>query len=173
MILSSDNSLRFFSWVDYQGLGSSEFVLYSVISRTNVTVVLTIQYTKTTDVAGSGEYVPSGDKAEHYSENEEVIGTFMGETLYRKVFNFTNPTAGSNPIQHNISNFGRLINVYGNFSRSDGYDEPIPMPTSNDTFIVSLVDFTSTTCTLKIGSVYAGTYALTNVSVVVEYTKTS
>ena len=47
---------------------------------------VTIQYTKTTDVAGSGEYVPSGDKAVHYSTEEEVIGTFMGDTLYRRVF---------------------------------------------------------------------------------------
>jgi hypothetical protein len=47
--------------------------------------IVTFQYTKTTDVAGSGEYVPSGDKAVHYSEDEEVIGTFLGETLYRKV----------------------------------------------------------------------------------------
>lgn len=50
---------------------------------------VTIQYTKTTDVAGSGEYVPSGDKAEHYSTDEEVIGTFFGETLYRKVITST------------------------------------------------------------------------------------
>ena len=51
--------------------------------------IATVRYTKTTDVAGSGEYVPSGDKAEHYSANEEVIGTFMGETLYRKVIPIT------------------------------------------------------------------------------------
>ena len=59
-------------------------------STYNKTLV-TIQYTKTTDVAGSGEYVPSGDKAVHYSTDEEVIGTFMGETLYRKVFTFSTP----------------------------------------------------------------------------------
>lgn len=50
-------------------------------------LVVTIQYTKTTDVAGSGEYVPSGDKAVHYSTDEQVIGTWVdGSTLYRKTF---------------------------------------------------------------------------------------
>ena len=50
---------------------------------------LTIQYTKTTDVAGSGEYVPSGDKAEYYDNTEQVIGTYFGETLYRRTIQVT------------------------------------------------------------------------------------
>lgn len=54
---------------------------------------ITLQYTKTTDAAGSGEYVPSGDKAVHYSTDEEVIGTWLGETLYRKLVT----TSGSVP----------------------------------------------------------------------------
>lgn len=54
--------------------------------RSAMTATFTIRYTKTTDVAGSGEYVPSGDKAVHYSTEEEVIGTWLGETLYRRVF---------------------------------------------------------------------------------------
>lgn len=46
---------------------------------------ITFRYTKTTDVAGSGKYVPSGDKAVHYSTDEQVIGTWIdGSTLYQK-----------------------------------------------------------------------------------------
>ena len=46
---------------------------------------VTIQYTKTTDVAGSGEYVPSGDRAKHYTADEHIIGTWTdGSTLYEK-----------------------------------------------------------------------------------------
>ena len=44
-----------------------------------------LQYTKTTDEPGSGIYVPSGEKAHHYSTNEQIIGTWIdGNTLYEK-----------------------------------------------------------------------------------------
>ncbi len=44
---------------------------------------ITILYTKTTDVAGSGDWTPSGASAVHYSENEQVIGTWIdGKPLY-------------------------------------------------------------------------------------------
>lgn len=68
--------------------------------------VVTIQYTKTTDVAGSGEYVPSGDKAVHYSTDEEVIGTWIdGSTIYRKTIHKVNTTVtNGTEIAHGISN---------------------------------------------------------------------
>jgi len=46
---------------------------------------ITLQYTKTTDTPGSGKYAPSGVPAVHYSENEQVVGTWIdGSTLYEK-----------------------------------------------------------------------------------------
>ena len=53
----------------------------------------TIKYTKTTDVAGAGLFVPSGIMAVHYSTTEQIIGTWLGETLYQKVV----ATGGSEP----------------------------------------------------------------------------
>lgn len=47
----------------------------------------TIQYTKTTDTAGSGDWTPSGARAVHYSTNEQVIGTWVdGKPLYEKTW---------------------------------------------------------------------------------------
>lgn len=47
----------------------------------------TILYTKTTDTAGSGIWTPSGAYAEHYSETEHIVGTWIdGSTLYEKTF---------------------------------------------------------------------------------------
>ena len=51
-------------------------------------LIFTLRYTKTTDVAGSGNFVPSGVPAVHYDGNEKVIGTWFGETLYEKTFDF-------------------------------------------------------------------------------------
>lgn len=57
-------------------------------SRENaIKVRAVIQYTKTTDVAGSGSYTTLGIPAHHYDGNEKVIGTWFGETLYERTFN--------------------------------------------------------------------------------------
>lgn len=62
-------------------------VLYLQFSPSNATnISVTIQYTKTTDTAGSGTWTPSGVPAVHYDGNEKVIGTWFGETLYQKTF---------------------------------------------------------------------------------------
>lgn len=46
---------------------------------------VTIQYTKTTDTAGSGIWTPDGTPAHHYSLTEHIIGTWYdGSTLYEK-----------------------------------------------------------------------------------------
>ena len=51
---------------------------------------LTVQYTKSTDTPGSGKWSPSGLPAKHYSENEQVIGTWIdGKPIYERVINFT------------------------------------------------------------------------------------
>lgn len=50
---------------------------------------LTVCYTKTTDVAGSGSYGSLGIPMEHYDNTEKVVGTWLGDTLYEKTFNVT------------------------------------------------------------------------------------
>lgn len=51
---------------------------------------VTIQYTKTTDVAGSGNWNTDGVPTHHYSTNEQVIGTWIdGKPLYEKTFELT------------------------------------------------------------------------------------
>lgn len=48
---------------------------------------VTIQYTKTTDTAGSGTWTPQGIPAVHYSTDEQVIGTWIdGSTIYQKTY---------------------------------------------------------------------------------------
>lgn len=57
-------------------------------------VIFTIQYTKTTDQAGSGQWTPQGVPAVHFSTDEQIIGTWIdGKTLYQK----TVTTGGSVP----------------------------------------------------------------------------
>ena len=65
----------------------SPTVLYAYLYGNTISdCSVTIQYTKTTDTAGSGIWTPSGAQAIHYSTSEQIIGTWVdGKPLYRKV----------------------------------------------------------------------------------------
>ncbi len=55
--------------------------------RSSMTADINIRYTKTTDVAGSGQWGTDGAPMEHYNTTETVIGTWVdGKTLYRKCY---------------------------------------------------------------------------------------
>jgi hypothetical protein len=71
------------------GTGEITLDIYNKLSSGNTTdkQIAILQYTKTTDVAGSGTWVPSGQYAHHYSTVEHVIGTWVdGSTLYEITF---------------------------------------------------------------------------------------
>ena len=48
-----------------------------------------VYYTKLSDVAGSGNYNTLGVPTVHYTTDEQVIGTFLGKTLYQKMFDWS------------------------------------------------------------------------------------
>lgn len=84
------------SMYNYQGVGTwygnvfltNNELKFNNNSRVNaIKVRAVIQYTKTTDVAGSAQYTTLGVPAHHYDGNEKVIGTWFGETLYERTFN--------------------------------------------------------------------------------------
>ena len=53
------------------------------------TMYVIVQYTKTTDVAGSGSYTTEGVPTQHYSNNETVVGTWTnGKPLYERTIEF-------------------------------------------------------------------------------------
>ena len=102
--------------------GSDYDIALSIGSATLATLKIewTIQYTKTTDVAGSGEYVPSGDKAVHYSTEEQVVGTWIdGSTLYEicATTNIPQTSAWSSEVLTNL-NIKVLIDatLYSNYN---------------------------------------------------------
>ena len=69
----------------------SENLIYSTIEMESGNTVLfraiTIQYTKTTDIAGSGKWATDGGLAKHYSTTEQIIGTWIdGKPIYEKTW---------------------------------------------------------------------------------------
>lgn len=57
--------------------------------QSGIKFVITIQYTKTTDVPGSGIWNQQGCYAHHYSGIEQIIGTWYGKTLWEKTIQYT------------------------------------------------------------------------------------
>lgn len=72
---------------------TESYAVYAMNMR-NTSVSLskfTIQYTKTTDTPGSGQWTPQGVPAHHYSTDEQVVGTWIdGSTIYEKTFELDN-----------------------------------------------------------------------------------
>ena len=85
---------------------------------------IVIRYTKTTDQAGSGTWTPQGVPAHHYSNNEQVVGTWIdGSTLYEKTLN-VGTISTSTTFAHGITNLDTIIDHSG-FGKYAGTDKKV------------------------------------------------
>ena len=98
--------------------GTSE--LYKIVNDLNVYV--TIRYTKTTDTAGSGKYTTLGVPSVHYDDNEKIIGTWFGETLYEKTIEVIDSTKGSINVSLTEMNISKIIKKEGIWDRTNDQD---------------------------------------------------
>lgn len=93
---------------------------------------VTLQYTKTTDVAGSGVWTTSGIPAVHYDGNEKIIGTWFGETLYERTFDCGqmgyNTTVDYN---HDITDISRIVEFNGLIYDRSNLKSINPLPIIN------------------------------------------
>ena len=72
-----------------------------------------IRYTKTTDQAGSGTLTPQGVPAVHYSEDEQVVGTWVdGSTLYEKTIDYTVNKSTSHTFDFTYGNAKRVVDGF-------------------------------------------------------------
>lgn len=63
-----------------------QYIASSNYSSNINNILITLQYTKTTDVAGSGIWTTDGTPTHHYSTSEKVIGTWIdGKPIYEIV----------------------------------------------------------------------------------------
>ena len=95
-----------------------------------------MQYTKTTDVAGSGSYNTLGVPTVHYTTDEQVVGTWIdGKPVYRRTWEFStgvNVTAnswGDTPITYASTNIGKITKVES--MSADGFNQAIGATTDN------------------------------------------
>lgn len=141
---------------------------------------ITIQYTKTTDTAGSGNFVPSGVPAVHYDGNEKIIGTWFGETLYEKtiVINSGITTGHEKSIAHGISNIDEVVYYDVNYKQSNTLRKAfVPVFNASGTsdvntdWILNACGVDRTNIILDIGSSVAST--IDAIYVIIQYTKSA
>lgn len=122
---------------------------------------VTLQYTKSTDVAGSGDYNTYGVPTVHYSTSEQVIGTYLGKPLYQKTYSGLSISCATQGTWYSTGqNYGdiekiiscELIDQYGqNIRGSAGYmsltPKPIAIncPVDNRVIIDFTISYTKTT----------------------------
>lgn len=116
--LSSQEDASYYCFARYKKSDGNLNYKTNFSSSTVDEVVFNIQYTKTTDTAGSGKWTPQGVPAHHYSTDEQVVGTWIdGSTLYEKTFYATKSETTKisdnryrfNPTLPN--NLSRIINI--------------------------------------------------------------
>lgn len=143
------------------------------------TYKVTVQYTKASDTAGSGEYNTLAIPNVHYSTDEQVIGTWIdGKTLYQKTKIFPNTIAFSNDtvLDMEISNVDTIFVEEGYFY--DFYANAIgKLPYSQDgnlQYTISVKVDISNKSHLKISSnTTFGVNSDRYIAVTVRYTKTT
>ena len=145
-----------------QYIASDHALYFRNSSRVNaIKVEAVIQYTKTTDVAGSGLYAALGVPAVHYSTTEQVIGTWLGKPLYSRVFDLGSDViinyTGFTDTTIDATNMETIVDCFGIYST--GVTRYNVMANKNNNIIRLQADRNNTT----IGVRY----------VVMQYTKTS
>ena len=133
--------------------------------------ICTIQYTKSSDIAGSGTWTPQGVPAIHYSTEEHIIGTWIdGSIIFEKTMNPT-CSVGDNTLNHNISNFGRLVSIEGVCKYNNGSEYLyLPYTSTSSSYAIYISNVTSTTYKVGVGS---GFSSIQDCYVTIRYTKTS
>jgi len=155
--------------------GTDKGLYFSNMSRVNsIYIEAVVQYTKTTDTAGSGSYNSLGVPMVHYSTDEQVIGTWTdGKTLYQKTFDLTALQLTDNNWNNNILGTTGIKIKHFEGLFSIGQTEPSIKyeyyRNSSQYFSALLTDDTSdinVRPNMNAGTLYAGT-------VTIQYTKTT
>ena len=99
------------------GTGAGGFVVgvnkYDNTGNTRGLAYLTLLYTKTTDVAGSGNWTPTAMPTVHFDGNEKVVGTWFGDTLYEATIQTAIPNNAQVNYPHGISGIDKIVSIEG------------------------------------------------------------
>ena len=135
---------------------------------------LTIRYTKTTDIAGSGGYQAYGFSPIIYSDVEREVGVWRdGKPLYQKTFYLASCSGVEDPLVADLSSLGieTIVSGSGMCLNVSNYVIPVNYAHQNSSYDVTwLVNDLKTRLELRLGS---GQRTLHDIYVTLQYTKAS
>lgn len=160
---------------------NTDIIIETGTDRSMFHAYVIVEYTKTTDVAGD---VPSNiGYSGNYSTSEEVVGTYKGKPLYRKIVEFSFEKTTTDVVSGNVelnADIEKIVNFNGNFTSSTTHDGIIFSYPANSLYSsteFARVYFVERTTTGVKGLYYDFANARTGVTitaeVVIEYTKTT
>ena len=145
--MNSFESNQYQTYLGYSAFnGKIQYTIKLPVGETTTWQVITIRYTKTTDVAGSGNWNTDGVPTHHYSTSEQVVGTWINnKPLYEKTVELTSLEYDTNwhDRTHGIADIATIVDVKAVCTTSDGYFYPVPTPRANTTLGFTL-EFTAT-----------------------------
>lgn len=138
-----------------------------------------VQYTKTTDVAGSGNWNTDGVPTHHYSTSEQVIGTWVdGKPLYEKCFTYSSASFSNQQmtLANDLSNVDYVVN-YGGCAKEPRDNRNVPIPymrkSWNECLILQVMQLPGGTVSTAICTNDSWYTSLENIKIWVQYTKAS
>lgn len=120
-------------------------------------------------LSGDGSWKTVGN----YSTTEQAIGIWIdGRTIYRKVIAGTTDSSNYESVQHGITNFGAVINIYGYIHAANNESQPIQRvaPDAISSFGIGVGDIDATRIAFQHP---ASNYKSRPYAIVMEYIKTS
>lgn len=147
--------------------------LYTSSYFVGLPFVVTLQYTKTTDVPGSGQYNTLGVPTIHYSTDEQVIGTdYDGKPIYQKTYTNLGTIYSSTNIDLQLSNISWITVDPANSSLNNYIPFPYVHP-NTDNMVGCFFDMNggSPIINCRAGSDASGTFTLDKLTV--RYKKTT
>ena len=104
------------------GMYSTDLSLFNYSNAKIEIDCITIYYTKTTDVAGSGIWTTTGEYAHHYSTDEKVVGTWIdGKPLYeRTITGNISGTAYTTITPAGWTDISEIVKMFGVCMASNG-----------------------------------------------------
>ena len=138
---------------------------------------VTLLYTKTTDTAGSGIWTTQGTYAHHFSNNEQIIGTWTdGKPLYEKTIKFDSLHIRSTEqkLETGLLTVDTLVSAKGTWLRSDGSIEQLPNCHTNTAYTASPNDFNTSDGKINIVvGAMGNAHYLESCTITFQYTKTT
>lgn len=118
----------------FRETGNVEFTIRNTSFAAGSYFYITIEYTKTTDTAGSAPYNNYGVPTVRYTTDEQIIGLWAdGKPLYRRVLTNIDNTPQNYWIDLGNVEEWNIINLYGMATYNDSnYLQVIPIPNYNN-----------------------------------------